>query len=384
VPWPTQPQGYGHAPAPQTQGYHFPPPEPPQQPNYGYSNPQLLGAQQWPQQNDPPAYELNYQAYSPGDPGPFHQGAHGQHPQQGFDPHLGYGDGDLEYGEDFYEDEEPRRGPRWLLIAGALVAAIGLGGALAYTYRSFVAPHHGRVTFTKNEPTVKVKPDQVASAPAKPVEESPAPTVEPPQPAAPDDAATENMGPKPVKVIPIAPGGPIPGITLYQPPQPQGGPQPQAAAEPPANTVQPPPRRVTIGTRPVAPPAVAPDEETPAATPAPPPVKRPVQTASVTPKASPAAPPKVKEPSSGLGYVAVLATKKARMDAMTAFADLQQKYTDVLGDKSFDVQEADLSARGLGTMYRLVVGPPGSHTYASNLCAQLKSAGYVGCWVKEY
>jgi hypothetical protein len=72
------------------------------------------------------------------------------------------------------------------------------------------------------------------------------------------------------------------------------------------------------------------------------------------------------------------------MDALTEYADMREKYPDVLGDKTPDVQEADLSARGLGTMYRLVVGPPGSHNAASGVCTQLKSAGYVGCWVKEY
>ena len=55
-----------------------------------------------------------------------------------------------------------------------------------------------------------------------------------------------------------------------------------------------------------------------------------------------------------------------------------------LGSKTPDVQEADLSARGLGTMYRVVVGPPGSHNSARGVCTQLKTAGYEGCWVKEY
>src|SRR5262249_51797427 len=141
---------------------------------------------------------------------------------------------------------------------------------------------------------------------------------------------------------------------------------------------------VVIGTKPPPPPpppTSEPDEDPPAA---PPPVVKkgpPVQTAAV-PKVAPL--PKVNPPTSGLGYVAVLAAKKTRMEAVTAFADLQQKYSEVLGDKSLDVQEADLSARGLGTMYRLVVGPPGSHHAATNVCAQLKSAGYVGCWVKEF
>jgi hypothetical protein len=109
---------------------------------------------------------------------------------------------------------------------------------------------------------------------------------------------------------------------------------------------------------------------------APPPVK-------VPPKA-PKAPLAPKVRPSGLGFVAVLKSEKSSIEATKTLADLQQKYTDVLEGKSFDVQEADLSDRGLGTMYRVVVGPPGSHNAASTMCAQLKAAGYVGCWVKEY
>jgi hypothetical protein len=84
------------------------------------------------------------------------------------------------------------------------------------------------------------------------------------------------------------------------------------------------------------------------------------------------------------GYVAVLSSQKSRMDALKAFADMQQKYGDVLLSRTPDVQEADLSARGLGTMYRLVVGPPGSRDAASGVCSQLKTAGYQGCWVMAY
>lgn len=72
------------------------------------------------------------------------------------------------------------------------------------------------------------------------------------------------------------------------------------------------------------------------------------------------------------------------MDALKAFADLQQRYAGVLQNKIPDVQEADLSARGLGTMYRAVVGPPGSREAANDICGQLKSAGYTGCWVTPY
>ena len=85
-----------------------------------------------------------------------------------------------------------------------------------------------------------------------------------------------------------------------------------------------------------------------------------------------------------MGYVAVLASQKSRIDALKTFADLQQKYNHVLQNKIPDVLEADLSARGLGTMYRVVVGPPSSREAAADLCGQLKSAGFQGCWITAY
>ncbi|MFZ1105641.1 MAG: SPOR domain-containing protein, partial [Hyphomicrobiaceae bacterium] len=194
----------------------------------------------------------------------------------------------------------------------------------------------------------------------------------------------DNQGPRAVKTITIKPGSGapapvIPGITLYTPPEASAPPQPSAKEE--TKEVQPPPSRVTFGTPPPAPP---PAENDPPVAPPPVSKKAPVQAALAVPRAP--SPPKAREtPSgSGLGFVAVLKSAKTHMEAMTSFADLQQKYPEVLSDRSFDVQEADLSARGLGTMYRVVVGPPGSHNAASGVCVQLKAAGYVGCWVKEY
>ena len=86
--------------------------------------------------------------------------------------------------------------------------------------------------------------------------------------------------------------------------------------------------------------------------------------------------------SGASGYVAVLSSKKSRMDALKAFADIQQKYGDVLGSKTPDVQEADLGDKGL--WYRAVVGPPGSREAASAVCSQLKTAGHAACWVTAY
>ena len=92
------------------------------------------------------------------------------------------------------------------------------------------------------------------------------------------------------------------------------------------------------------------------------------------------------EPAEGgaSGYVAVLSTKSTRIDALKSYADLQQRYGGVLNATIPDVQQADLRARGLGMMYRVVVGPPGSRQAAVKVCERLRTAGYKGCWVKAY
>jgi hypothetical protein len=126
------------------QGGHFFPSD--QQAGYGYGN-----QQQWGQPGEPQAYGVAYQPGYDNDPSPFAQQA-GQVQQ-----HHGYAEGDMEYGDGgYYEDEEPRRGRRWLLIAVALVGAIGVGGALAYTYRSIVAPK-SRLVAAKTDSGIKVK-----------------------------------------------------------------------------------------------------------------------------------------------------------------------------------------------------------------------------------
>jgi hypothetical protein len=89
-------------------------------------------------------------------------------------------------------------------------------------------------------------------------------------------------------------------------------------------------------------------------------------------------------PTGGNGFVAVLSSQKSRMDALKVYADLQQKYGEVLQNKPADVQEANLGETKGGVWYRAVVGPPGSREAASNLCAQLKTAGFTGCWVTAY
>jgi len=112
------------------------------------------------------------------------------------------------------------------------------------------------------------------------------------------------------------------------------------------------------------------------------PARAPVGKTPVPKKTAAVDAPVAPSTSGTSGYVAVLSSKKSRMDALKAFADIQQKYGDVLGSKTPDVQEADLGDKGL--WYRAVVGPPGSREAASAVCSQLKTAGHTACWVTAY
>lgn len=419
------PQPNGHWPPPhpapqQGQGYHFPP-EPAA--NYGYQQQQpadhdaynsdpyaapqhdayAAQPQQW-GQPDPRGYDLgNYmpngaqqQPYGGNDAPPFAQGDH-------HDPYgqpQGYGEPEGEYEDEFADEESPGRGRRWMFIVAALVGAVGVGGALAYTYKSFIAPNGGRVPLVKADKDLKVRGDvRPAGANDKRASGRLGEDAGQQNPAAAaldtqeDRGTDESGGPRRVRTIPITPGGGPPGIQIAPPTQ---------AAAPPAvpgimlenmgprgqQQQQPPraPQRVTIGQ---PPPAAAPPPQQ-VEEPAPPrrvqtPPPQVVAKAPPTPPAratvAAAPPPPV---NTGAGYVAVLSSQKSRMDALKVFADLQQKYGDALSGRTPDVQEADLSARGLGTVYRLVVGPPGSRDAASSVCAQIKAAGHKDCWVTAY
>jgi SPOR domain len=402
-----QPNGHsnGHWPpahpdaAQQGQGYHFPP-EP--EANYGYNQqypggppPDPYASQQWGQQGG--GYDLgNYmpsalQPQPEMDPPPFHQGL-------GPEP---YAEPEGAYEDEFADDTQPGRARRWTFIAAALVGAIGVGGALAYTYKSVIAPSGGRVPLVKADPNIKVRPDnRTAAASDKRAqgrlgEDAPQQTTPAAAPETQEDrsAADEPGGPRRVRTIPITPGGgppsgpvapppsaqaaaasapPVPGIMLENMgPRPQPQPPPKAA---------PSPGRVTIGQPPPSTPPQPQAEETPP----PAPVKRAPPPAQVAVKAP--APPKAAPPppsaNTGAGYVAVLSSQKTRMDALKTFADLQQKYSEALSGRVPDVQEANLGEKGI--WYRVVVGPPGSRDAANGVCSQLKSAGYSHCWVNAY
>jgi hypothetical protein len=360
--------------------YHFPPQE--HAADYGY-NQQYAAPAQWGQPADQRGYGVA--SYLPADPPPFQQTSHSQ---------QSYGEPD--YADEFYEDEEPRRGTRWLLIAVALVGAIGVGGALAYTYRSLIASNSGgRVPVVKNEPNaVKVRPEQrggreFPGSDRKLPNQAGAVPPPPPKQVESEGAETPAGGPRQVRTIPVGPqhaavpppAVSVPGITLQN-----AGPPPSAEPQEADSKVAALPTPQVTTTTQAPPPAEAAQEgdPPPAASPPPAPRSRPTPTVapSPPPQAARGSPQRAAPAASvGLGYVVVLASKKTHMDAVKAYADVHEKHAQVLSGKTPDVQEADLGEKGI--FYRAVVGPPVSREAAMNLCGQLKAAGQ-DCWVKAF
>jgi hypothetical protein len=474
--WPEQPAAYpdpNYISGGQQGGFHYPaesePYGQPQMPGLDRYAPQQQGGgqPQWGQQ-DPRGYDLG--SYMPNGAQGYPNGAQGYPPQQEpmqpmqYAPpqQQGYAEPEAEYDDGLEDgDDEPRSGRRWMVIAVALVGAIGLGGGLAYTYKMFFTNGSGRAPFVKNvEPPNKVKPvantrenAQVDKKLFTRLGEDGGDTRaasgnEP-------EAQTDNLsneaqvgGPRPVRIIPIQPGGQgqgpsqvtttgstdagaragggsqmvsIPGLMIdtggsrgrppqqaaqQQLPQQQGLQQgsqqqaaqqqqglqqgspvriaalpqqqqatQQAATEP---TVLPPRRPVAIPTTPTTPTTQQGTSATGSAS-----TGGAVQTAPKAPvrKDALAVGGPVNSPVSS-GYVAVLSSKKTRMDAMKAYASLDQKYRDMLAASTFDVQEADLGDKGV--WYRAVVGPPRSYDGAKKICDDLKAAGHQDCWPARY
>ena len=328
-----------------------------------------------------------------------------------------------------YEDDEPRRGRKGLIMVSALVGAIALGGGLAFAYKRFVKP--GTVT------TAQVSK---VSAPTGPSKTQPADrggkqfpnqdsklqsrlgdgTAQPAAPASAAPAADVEGGVKRVPTVVIGRDGSVsapaasavPGMVVVQPAAPPA-PPPAAAATVAAATASAPPTAAAavpvppqprvaavVPQAPRAPVAMvnaAPTAPEPAAAPPPPAPKKTVRKAAAprddlaaataagtaTAATTTAAAPQAAAPRRTSGYVAVLASKGSKAEAERANSEFEQRF-DVLKGKVFDVQEANLTNQGKGIYYRSVVGPPGSREYASGVCTQLKAAGYTGCWITAY
>lgn len=393
----------------------------------------------WPTQQDPSGYDLAH--YAPDQPAhirggqdPYAQDAYVDAAAEGWtgggwngatqgyvDPALGdhHYEADShaqDYGYDVEEeDPAPRRGPRAYIVVSALVGAIAAGGGLAYAYKSL-----GNGASDGTTPVVRAERAPVKAKPSDPGGKEIAHTDkkfinrlndEKSSPSRFDAAAaalstsgnssTENdggprkvttlvvnrdgsmMAPNPSVALPQGGGSPIasgsvPGMVIDGLNAPQR-PQLRGSSAPTENQAQ---NQAQSQSAPVKPQIIA--RATPAPEPQQPEAKKPAQREEAPVAARPPAKAvTIAAPAAtNTGYVPVLSSQKTRMDALKAFADMQQKYTDVLQNRTPDVREVDLGERGV--WHRLVVGPPASREAASSVCTQLKAHGYSGCWVVAY
>ncbi|MEJ2123927.1 MAG: SPOR domain-containing protein, partial [Alphaproteobacteria bacterium] len=80
------------------------------------------------------------------------------------------------------------------------------------------------------------------------------------------------------------------------------------------------------------------------------------------------------------GVFVQIAARQQQEQALAAFAMLQRKYSEQLGNYSPSVRKVDLAEKG--TWFRLWVGPLGSKNAAEQLCSDLKTAGLKSCLVR--
>lgn len=393
----------------------------------GYQDPQLYGhgqAQdpryaQWPEQ---PAHAAE----------PYNLDHYAQQGQAGYPTQAqlqqGQDIGEHAEIEEYEEESERRRGPRAIVVICALVGALAIGGGLAYGYRMLGGSSKGKdgkppVVKADTAPA-KVKPTdgggkdvahtdkkflnrltedgKATAAAASPAAPTPAASATPNEPEAPRKVTTlvvnrdgtltpqANLAPP----SPPQPAPAVPGMVL------EGGPRAPlrgAASEtpPPAAPkvadlplprvkTEPPQAQAVSFPAPAEPRAAEPKATIAKKKPAP---RDDAATPQATATAAVPAPSQAKATvSSGggavLGFVPVLTSKKTREEALKSFADLHQKYPDILGSKSPDVVQADIPEKG--TFFRLIVGPPGSREAGREICNKLDAQGYKGCWITAY
>jgi hypothetical protein len=335
----------------------------------------------------------------------------------------GYADPNAQgYDEENYETAEPPRSRKWMTVMAALVGAIVVGGGMTYGYLSLFGGTEGGPTpvVKSAEGPSKVKPSepggkQFANTDSKLLGR----LGEGGSSSAGSTTEADGAGARKVQTLVVgrdgeiqapaaaapaaadaAPGVsvPVPGMTLIDVPGADTPAPAPAAQKAQPIVVQPPAEPVQVAANeprpaPVVPksinsageaqaPAAAAEAPAPVAE-KPKPAPKPVTKTAAIPETATTAPaPK----TTGLGYVAVLASVPAsgtsRIDALQQFADLQQRYGGILQNKTPDVTEANLGEKG--RYHRLVVGPPGSKDGANSVCSQLKSAGYSSCWVMAY
>ncbi len=162
----------------------------------------------------------------------------------------------------------------------------------------------------------------------------------------------------------------LPGVAEGVQPMPgaDSEPAPQQAADPNG------PRRVaTYVVRPDG-TVVQPKDPAPAA-----PAAAAPENVAAIPQGAPAAPAQAAVAGGGDQFVVQVGARKSQEEALAAFADLQQRYPQLLSGYRPMVQKADLGDKG--TWFRLRVGPMPQKTAAAKLCDDLKGAGLPSCLV---
>ena len=401
--------------------------------HYGghHAEPALDLANRYPQGQGYPAPHDPYgrhDAYAYDDP---YRADPAQQPYGAATGQSGAGQGaDGEYYADQYVDEgepEARRGPRAIVVVGALIAAIGLGGGLAYGYKSLTSGGAGSgklpILRADGAPSKALPTDpggkQVAHTDKKFLNRltddrsgaRPVPVSILPPPASEREASGDG-GTRRVPTLVVNRDGslaPTSSAPAAAPPPPVNrvpgmvieglAPRVQQQQQQPLREAPRPPLRATVAEEelkveaaPPAPRRVASAQPVVTSDP-------PATIASIQPRVEPETkrrPPAVRQaartasdaaapaaaPSGITGYVAVLSSRQSHMDALKSFADIQQKHSSVLQGRTPDVREANLGEKGI--WYRVVVGPPGSKESANSVCNQLKAQGYTGCWIMTY
>ncbi len=323
-------------------------------------------------------------------------------------------DDEYEVEEEYEDDEEPRRSGRMFLIAGALIGAIAVGGGLAYGYKILLGPAgqgNGKppIVTSGAQPT-KVRPDEPGGRQFSHTDSKIMDRLDTNRTLSgtnPDGTRRVNTivigrdgapvppisAPTPSGDAPINPVVSVPGLTVVdafasaraQAPQPPPSATGPIVVTPPSAPAKPVVITNAAPTQPKAPSAAPPAQKA-----AP---RAPTQTAAIPPNA-PAAPRKTAAKTSpppaassgGNGYVAVLASVpvsgSSQMESLKTFADIQQRYPNVLANKTPEVREANLGEKG--RYHRLLVGPPASRTQANEVCRELKAAGYSSCWITSF
>ncbi len=320
-----------------------------------------------------------------------------------------------DYDEEYDAEDEPQSGrSRLMMIVGGLVGAVVVGAGLAYGYKTFGV---GGIDVAGGPPVVrgdglanKARPDNPGGRKFDHTDSKVMQRI-----SRDGRASTNADGSRRVSTMMIgrdgrvvetgkpsepagsAPSQPVvsvPGLTVVDGFAGQRAAQQAARSQAGGPIVVSPPKATANALSPVRPVSITePPKSLPAVSPPP---KAPNKVAVVTPpprsvpvaktRPKPPAAPRSAPTAGGKGYVAVLASvpvsATSRLDALKTFADIQQNYGKVLNNRTPDVREANLGAKG--NYHRLMVGPPSSRESANALCKELKSAGYPSCWITSY